>query len=80
MQPSEVKTKEDLVVFIQELLKDFQENKENWENITLERYLETLAAYFNDINGFYANQGRTIPEQPDWEMIAVALKGASMYE
>ncbi len=41
---NDVDSKEKLVEFLFYLQKDFKENREDWENITLEDYLESMEA------------------------------------
>ncbi len=75
-----IKTKEDFLKFIEELRKDLRENKDKWENLTLEDYLEALEAYAKDIDSAYKNQGKEAPENVNWNYFADILKGASIYE
>lgn len=51
----------------------------DWENDTLERYLEALAALLESIENSYKNSGREVPDDP-WIVISDALKGARYYE
>jgi hypothetical protein len=32
------------------------------------------------MDGYYLNQGLTVPEKPDWKMIANMLAAAKIYE
>jgi hypothetical protein len=50
----------------------------DWENATLPAYLEALAAWLRDSDGFYANQGREVPD--GWHVMADALQAATIYE
>ncbi|GLZ35332.1 hypothetical protein Lesp02_75190 [Lentzea sp. NBRC 105346] len=50
-----------------------------WENLELDRYLETLSALLASIENHYANTDRPIPDNP-WAIMAEALKGARDYE
>ena len=52
-QLEDIQTREDLVAFVRALLADLVENadKAEWENPTLERYLEALAAWTEDLDG-----------------------------
>ncbi|EOO26055.1 hypothetical protein ICM_00361 [Bacillus cereus BAG1X2-3] len=42
---SDVDSKEKLLEFLFHLQKDFKENQDEWENITLEDYLESMEAW-----------------------------------
>ena len=50
-----------------------------WENDTLVRYLEALAAVLGSIEYAYSNDGRSLPESP-WHILMEALRGARDYE
>jgi hypothetical protein len=51
-----------------------------WENATLERFLEALIRYLGDLDGYFFNRGEPVPDQPDWHLIALLLIAASGYE
>ncbi|MDB5051397.1 MAG: hypothetical protein JWO30_4468 [Fibrobacteres bacterium] len=76
----QVKTKKDLVDFIRNLIEDLQKNKSTWENPTLETYLEAMAAWIEDSDGYYLNQNRPVPIEPTWNNVADMLIAAKMYE
>ncbi len=51
----------------------------DWENQTLGRYLQALAAWLDDSDHYYANQHRVRPSNA-WEIINDALQAATVYE
>ena len=55
------------------------EPEESWENVTLERYLEALAAILESYENHYVNTGTSIPDDP-WVIMSEALTGARYYE
>lgn len=75
-----IKSKADLVAFVQALCADLQANPEAWENVTLDRYLQALASWIEDSDGYYNNQGRPIPTTPSWRDVADMLMAAKIYE
>ncbi len=75
-----VKSREDLIKFINQLRMDLQTNKDEWENITLEDFLEAMEAWINDMDGYYLNSDQPVPKQPSWKTIADILYASSMYE
>ncbi|MDP1884364.1 MAG: hypothetical protein Q8L10_03255 [Candidatus Moranbacteria bacterium] len=75
-----IKKRSDFVLFVQELNKDYKENPDSWENKDLGAYLEALAAWVEDMDGYYLNQGKPIPEKPEWKTVADMLIAAKMYE
>jgi len=75
-----IETREDLARFVRALRDDLLNNGGAWENPTLERFLEALAAWSADMGGYFKNQGITEPDQPDWRLVGQMLFAASMYE
>jgi phage gp37-like protein len=63
-----------------QMLTDLLAHPDEWENTTLDRFLEALAASWEGIPGLYQNRGEQFPEAPTWKMIAEALVMASGYE
>lgn len=79
-QVENVKSREDLIKFINQLRMDLQINKGKWENITLEDYLEAMESWIEDMDGYYLNVNQPFPTQPSWKTIADILYASSMYE
>lgn len=79
-QAERVQSRADLIEFIEALLRDLQASPDEWENTTLERYLEALASWIGDSDGYYRNQNLPLPETPSWRNIAEMLIAAKMYE
>ncbi len=77
---SAIHSKEDFVRFVKALLKDLHENADSWENNSLERFLEALSAWTEDMDGYYLNQHKSVPQQPDWKMLGDMLMASRMYE
>ncbi|MFI5590505.1 hypothetical protein ACIA5G_36050 [Amycolatopsis sp. NPDC051758] len=71
--------RDQLVTTIHTLLAEWQDGPPDWENDTLPRYLDALAAWLQGSEGYFANQGRPIPAD-GWEIIRVALEAATIYE
>jgi hypothetical protein len=77
---AQIRTKEDLVSFIEALGTDLKENPGSWENPTLESFLAALASWVEDSEGYYRNQGLEVPEAPTWRGIGEMLTAARTYE
>lgn len=75
-----LKCKEDFVEFIRLLIVDLQENPNGWENQTLESYLEAIASWTEDMEGYYQNNNIEIPQNINWKAFANILMAAKMYE
>ena len=77
---SVISSRQDFVAFVNALANDFRDNPSTWENDSLERFLEALGAWVEDMEGYYTNHGKPIPKQPDWKVVADMLMAARMYE
>ena len=75
-----IKSKTDLAKFVRALCEDFRRNPEKWGNRALDRYLDALASWIEDSDGYYSNQGRPVPTMPSWSDVADMLMAAKMYE
>ncbi len=71
-------TREGVAAALERVLHEV-ESGATWENDTLPRYLEALAAWLRACPGYYKNQGRGLPENP-WEVILDAIEAAKIYE
>lgn len=83
MKYSEVKTiqtKKDFINFLRALKNDYVENLSSWENKDIEAFLEAMASWVEDMDGFYINQGLPVPEKPNWKVFADILMGGKLYE
>lgn len=72
---------DEFILFVEKLKKDYLDNKENWENNSIDLYLDAIVAYSRDIQGFYNNTNQKIDiKEVDWKVFADVLKGAKIYE
>jgi hypothetical protein len=76
----QVNSKEDLADFIDAMREDFLRNPEDWENHTLDRFLDAMAAWVREMEGFYRNTGRPSVDTPTWSVFADILSAARIYE
>lgn len=73
--------RQSLISFLDLLTQDFLQNPDDWENKTLDTFLEALGAYATDIQGYYDNTGKKVnADEPSWQTFADIFKGATMYE
>ena len=75
-----VQTRADLAAFITQLKADFDANRGDWQNTNLSSFLEAMAAWIEDMNGYYQNAGEKVSELPPWRILADVLIAARMYE
>ncbi|UQB68288.1 hypothetical protein [Epilithonimonas zeae] len=74
-------TKQEFIQFIENLRVEFIKNNAQWENKTIEDFLEAMARYVEDIDGYYQNINQEIDlEKIDWKVFSDILKGSSIYE
>ncbi|MFI0989417.1 DUF7660 family protein [Streptomyces exfoliatus] len=78
--PENVASKDELASFVRSLHRDHVDGGEAWENADLARFLEALAAWVDDADGWYRNTGHELPADGDWRFFARALQAATMYE
>lgn len=75
-----INSKEAFVSFVESLVSDLKNNPDGWANKTLSEYLESIAHWTEDMNGYYQNNGLPVPENIDWKVFANILIAAKMYE
>lgn len=76
----DVSSKSQFLGFLEALQEDLKQNPEGWENPTLDRYLEALAAWVTVYENCYRNAGKAAPAEPNWTFFAEALTAARLYE
>jgi hypothetical protein len=77
---SNVVSKEDLADFIEALRDDFLKDPSAWENHTVDRYLDAMAAWVRDMDGYYKNAREIPPIATTWQTMADILSAAKTYE
>ena len=81
LETSAIHSRQDFVAFLNHLLLDYQRNGKEWENQNLGDFLESLAAYATDIDGYYQNMSLPVDaDSPSWRVFADMLRGATIYE
>ncbi|MFP1734160.1 hypothetical protein ACLEC1_15330 [Lonsdalea quercina] len=75
-----VSSKDDLVKLISALARDFKENPDKWENKDLSSYLEAVASWIEDMDGYYENTNQPLPKDTNWKVFADILMAAKIYE
>lgn len=76
-----VTDRKSFIKFIDMLRVDLQTNPDNWENKTLDDFLEAISRYSEDIQGYYENTNQNInADHPAWQTFADIFRGAAIYE
>ena len=68
-----MKTKEDVLKTLRRLVDELKSNPDEWENPTLEMYLEALAAWLGSPS--FRNE-----IDPSWDLICEMFEAAKIYE
>lgn len=70
----------DAARIVERMLADSRAHPQEWENATLERFLDALSRSIRGLDGLYLNRGELFPAQPTWKLVTEALMMASGYE
>nr|WP_136518146.1 hypothetical protein [Cellulomonas telluris] len=52
----------------------------SWANDSLEAFLESMAAWLDDMDGYFASRGSHAPSEPTWRLIGQMALAARVYE
>ncbi len=74
-----IETREDFSKFAQLLMQNYKKRRGEWENDKLDRYLEAVAAFSSDFEGYVRNTGSNAEDNP-WRLLASVLLAAKVYE
>jgi hypothetical protein len=75
-----VNSREDFITFLEKLRANFLEHPDEWKNSSLEDFLEAMAAWVEDMDGYYENNELPVPVVPSWKSVAEMLIAAKIYE
>ena len=76
-----VSSREEFITHIFQLLDEHDAIGDRWENKDIYTFLQAMAAWLNDCQGYYQNAGEKVNiEQPSWQLFADALSAAAVYE
>jgi len=78
MDVDKVHERTELAEFVRELAAEVRSGE--FENATLESFLEALSGWIEDMDGYFSNIGENTPAQPDWRLVAMMLRAATVYE
>ncbi|WP_317419035.1 MULTISPECIES: hypothetical protein [unclassified Morganella (in: enterobacteria)] len=80
MNTKEINTRENFIQFLEFLSSNARNNMSEWENKDLPSYIESMASWVEDMEGYYLNQNLSDPENVNWTFIADILMAARVYE
>ena len=70
----------ELAEFVKVLHKSYVDNPQSWENDNLATYLDAIAAWVLDSDGYFRNNNQPLPNPETWKVVAMILYAATMYE
>ncbi|HZT82113.1 MAG TPA: hypothetical protein VFA26_17935 [Gemmataceae bacterium] len=76
----QIQSRHDLAVFVDALREHLRHHPEEWENRDLPSFLEAMAAWVEDMDGYFKTRGEPVPDQPTWQTLAQILLAAKVYE
>ena len=62
------------------LIEDKEVNPEEWENVNVSEYLEAIASWVEDMDGYYRNMNLEMPKNLDWRFITTLFYVGKIYE
>ena len=68
------------VSLVRDLVCELKDRPSAWENQDLATYLDALAAWVEDMDGYFQHKGEHGPEQPSWKLLGQILVAARVYE
>lgn len=75
-----IKSREELAAFVAALASEVQRAPNTLGEQDLRSFLEALAAWINDMDGYFLNRGEPVPDHPSWRTFAQMLIAATTYE
>lgn len=80
MNHTEVRSRDDFVRYLAGLVQEISAQQQKVENVSTEDFLEALAAWIADMDGYFANQGAESPGEATWQLMAMAITAGLVYE
>lgn len=75
-----VSNREEFLGFLHQLVAEGRSPGDQWENTHLASYLDALARWTRDMDGYFKGRGEPMPEDPTWRLLAQMLLAATIYE
>lgn len=78
---NEINTREDLAKYLQGLAILLRDGKLELQNPSTSDFVDASARWTKSMDGFFKNViGESVPEVPDWALIAAIFRAAVVYE
>lgn len=79
-QVQRIERQADLIQFVRALAVSAQRNRADWHNCDLATYLDALAAWVEDTDGYARDVDQESATTPTWRRFGEALLAARVYE
>jgi len=80
-QAAAVTSRADFLAFLEALRLDLRHQPGEWENDSLDSFLDGLQGFASDMDGYYRNAGEAVDvDVITWRMAAQMLLAATVYE
>ena len=76
----EIISKDDFANFLNALNRDLMLNPDDWENTTLERFLEAMEAWLRSMESYSRNLKDQEVMTPSWKTFAKIILASKIYE
>ena len=75
-----VSNKQQFLEFVNLLSTDYQKNIDEWENKSIDLFLQAIEGWMEDMEGFYENSGLDTPKNIVWKLLSIMLYVGKIYE
>lgn len=75
-----INSKEDFMIFLNELRVDKEQKSEEWENDEITSYLKGICSWVGDMEGYFDNMHIEMPQNINWRFIAMLFYVGKIYE
>lgn len=75
-----IRSREQLAAFLRGMVAELRGQPGTWQNGDLPSFLSAMAAWVEDMDGYYANRGEDVPDAPTWQTLRDILSAARVYE
>ncbi len=73
-------SRDDFIAILNNLSRDNRCCNNEWENKDISSYLEAIASWVEDMDGYFENMNLDMPENIDWQFIATLFQVGKIYE
>lgn len=75
-----IENKHDFIELIRVLANYLNEHPIDQSDLTVTTYLQSIAAWTNDMDGYYLNRNEEPPQNPTWRTLGEIIVAALYYE